>query len=417
MIQNGSQPPEAGERRGNGDAVRRLREHAKLGRQALAARAKMSESHLRNIENGHRTLTPDLAETLDKALSTDGMLLELANAGSDLLRRRTLLRGLATLAIPVRTGLSEVKEAFNAYPTFTDAAPNASLGNIRRGAVVAHRLYQAAEYEKAARLLPDLIAGVDALAAHDNSSRDIRTLRASTYIAAAKLATKLHDNSLAWLASDRAAAEARYNGDLLLSAGAAYQVACALLRTGHEDRAEHITTFMSEKTVDRSPLGLSMRGALTLLSAVIAARRADADETWERLAQAEALADRLGRDGNFGWTAFGPTNVRIHQVSAAVELGDAATAIAKAAELKTSSLPEGLRSRRARLHIDAAWAFHRKRRDNDAIEHLLDAEGSAPQALRCNPLACDLLQDMLRRERRDATPELRPLAKRCGIIP
>ncbi|MGH3887499.1 MAG: hypothetical protein ACRDSZ_13185, partial [Pseudonocardiaceae bacterium] len=45
------------------------------------------------------------------------------------------------------------------------------------------------------------------------------------------------------------------------------------------------------------------------------------------LAEAEESAHRLGQDANYLWTAFGPTNVAIHRVSAAMELGDVQVAI------------------------------------------------------------------------------------------
>jgi hypothetical protein len=42
----------------------------------------------------------------------------------------------------------------------------------------------------------------------------------------------------------------------------------------------------------------------------------------DHLAKAEAAAQAQGRDANHLWTAFGPTNVAIHRVSVAAELGD-----------------------------------------------------------------------------------------------
>jgi hypothetical protein len=45
-----------------------------------------------------------------------------------------------------------------------------------------------------------------------------------------------------------------------------------------------------------------------------AARDDDRDVTRAFLAEARESAVRLGRDANYVWTAFGPTNVRIHEV-------------------------------------------------------------------------------------------------------
>ena len=138
--------------------------------------------------------------------------------------------------------------------------------------------------------------------------------------------------------------------------------------------------------------------------------------TAERLQRAQLLADQLGEDGNHGWTAFGPTNVAIHRVSAAAELGDAGEAIAKAEYVDTTSMPSGLRSRRAQVHIDMAWAYCQRRADAEAVVNLLEAERVAPQTLRYNVLVRELLREMLKRERRTATPGLRSIASRAGVL-
>lgn len=58
-----------------------------------------------------------------------------------------------------------------------------------------------------------------------------------------------------------------------------------------------------------------------------AARAEDRATTRTFLTEADAAAGRLGRDANHLWTAFGPTNVAIHRVATAGELGDVRVAI------------------------------------------------------------------------------------------
>lgn len=57
-------------------------------------------------------------------------------------------------------------------------------------------------------------------------------------------------------------------------------------------------------------------------------------------------------------------------------------AIRKAELLDTDGLPEGLKSRRAQVHIDTAWAYSQHREDAAVVINLLEAERLAPQALR-----------------------------------
>ena len=47
---------------------------------------------------------------------------------------------------------------------------------------------------------------------------------------------------------------------------------------------------------------------------------------------------------------------------------------------------------------------------------LLEAEGLAPQEVRYNPIASELVMAMLKRERRAATPGLRDLSARIGVV-
>jgi hypothetical protein len=56
---------------------------------------------------------------------------------------------------------------------------------------------------------------------------------------------------------------------------------------------------------------------------------------------------RLGTDGNLYWTAFGPTNAKLHRVNIAVTLGDAGTAVAVARTIDLNAID--LTERRAVL--------------------------------------------------------------------
>jgi len=282
----------------------------------------------------------------------------------------------------------------------------------------AHARYQSADYVAAARVISGLLETVDAAvrdATTDTVERAL-TLQHGTYIVTAKLLTKVGDAHFAWLAADRAVnAAARLTSPALLAL-AAYQVACALLELDRIDDAERVALSAAENVNDESPLGISAQGALFLIAAVIAGRRSDRKTATERLRRAKYLADALGEDGNHGWTAFGPTNVAIHQVSVATELGDAERAIEYAEQIDTSNLPEVLRSRRAQVHLDAAWAYAQRKKDAAAVINLMEAERVAPQVVRYNFVARDILRTLLKRERRTATPGLRALATRAGVF-
>jgi hypothetical protein len=164
------------------------------------------------------------------------------------------------------------------------------------------------------------------------------------------------------------------------------------------------------------PTRVSVAGALWLIAAVSAARRMDREQAWERLNTAESLAGLLGEDANHAWTAFGPTNVKLHRISVATELGDAGDAVRLAAGVDTGQLPEGLTSRRAQVHLDLAWAQSQRKRDAEATLHLMEAERTAPEAVRYNVLVRELVREMLTRAGKSQTSALNELAVRAGVI-
>ena len=90
-----------GERRTFGRVIRSLRERTGMGRPELARRVCTAESHLRNIENGHKSPGPPLLSDLERHLGTHGLLSDLATCGEGV-RRRIILQSLALMgaAIP-----------------------------------------------------------------------------------------------------------------------------------------------------------------------------------------------------------------------------------------------------------------------------------------------------------------------------
>ncbi|MGH8571954.1 MAG: helix-turn-helix domain-containing protein, partial [Gammaproteobacteria bacterium] len=156
-------------------------------------------------------------------------------------------------------------------------------------------------------------------------------------------------------------------------------------------------------------------GALWLIAAVAAARRTDRGEAGARLDAAERLAELLGEDANHAWTAFGPTNVRIHRVTVAAELGDPGEALRAASDVDPTRMAECLRSRRAQIYLDLAWAQVQRKRDAEATLHLLDAEHAAPEAIRYNAMVGDLVREMLARARRPNSGLLE-LSVRAGVL-
>jgi hypothetical protein len=161
---------------------------------------------------------------------------------------------------------------------------------------------------------------------------------------------------------------------------------------------------------------LSVYGALHLAAAATAAAACyDRAITEPLLATARAIADRTGEVNHMG-TAFGPVNVAIHAISASLRLGDPRTAAETGEALDATAMPVGLVGRRTQVNLDLARAYTMCRKDAAAVNLLLRAERLSPQLVRHDQATRDVFTELLRREHRPSTPELRPLAHRAGVI-
>lgn len=272
--------------------------------------------------------------------------------------------------------------------------------------------YQAARYGQAVRDLPAVLR---ASAASDWAGADSETY-ALAHVLAAKLLRKRGAVELANRCADRAALVAGMTSSSVVRGLAGYQVAAGLLRIDRIDEAERLVLALADQHSPQDDTEVSVQGSLWLLASVIAGRRSDVGEAMNRLAQAQALAELLGRDDNLAWTAFGPTNVALHRISVAAELGDAGEAMRAAEGMHPEQFPAGLLSRRAQMHLDLGWAYAQRHRDADATLHLLEAERIAPETIRYNVIVREHVRDMLSRGRVSGTSALRELAVRAGIL-
>lgn len=396
-----------------GERVAAYRRRRGLSQAALAGLVGRSESWLSQVERGLRSV-----DSLPVILDLSRVL----RVEPEKLIGRPWQ--LAPNGDPATDALDEVRGYFTRYDDLLDPGPKCpiDLAALRVTIAQAHKTYQGARYGYAVTQIAPMLASVDQASRGPAAARDKELMLGyvSAYVVTAKLLTKLGATDLALLAADRAANRSMEIDSKVARGMAAYQVVCALLRADRSDDAEHLAVKMAEQVQvgarsDR-PTIVSVAGALWLIAAVIAARGMERDQAWGRLDRAEHLAGLLGEDGNHAWTAFGPTNVKLHRISVAAEMGDAGEAVRLAANVDTEQLPEGLTSRRAQVHLDLAWAQSQRKRDAEATLHLMEAERTAPEAVRYNSLVRELIREMLARSGKSQTSALNDLAVRAGVI-
>jgi hypothetical protein len=285
----------------------------------------------------------------------------------------------------------------------------------------AWKLRQGSHYIELGQLLPGLL--VDAQVASQEMTGDQQALAfgllAHSYNTASSVLRKLGDNGLAVIAADRAVQAARTVDEPLLVAASAYRLANAFLPAGRVVEAKEVALAAAsglESRLDASTAHLATWGGLLLTASVAAARQSNGGEAWELVGEAKAAARRLGIDHADLNTIFGPTSLAIQSVQVAAELGDGREVLRRAKHVEPTRLPSHLVERRSHYLIDVARGHAHRANDPAALATLLEAEQLAPQEVRYNPIASELVIVLLKRERRAATPGLRDLSARIGVV-
>ncbi|MET8369480.1 helix-turn-helix domain-containing protein [Micromonospora sp. DT68] len=263
------------------------------------------------------------------------------------------------------------------------------------------------------QLLPDLESA--ARSTEGEGQRAVYAALARAYHACAAVLSTIGDSGAAWVAADRAIAAAERAEDVLLMGEGAFRLTLVFQAARRLDRAHQTASTAAAALEDRADVGepgaLSVSGALHLQLAVVAARQNDAERAYREIEAARRAAERLGEDRNDYNTEFGPTNVALHEVAVAVELGDAGLALRTAATLDPSGLsPE----RRSRYLIDIARAHGQRRNLAAAVEALTQAADLTPERVAAHPLARGLVADLLRMDQSEDS-DLRALAERFGM--
>jgi hypothetical protein len=296
-----------------------------------------------------------------------------------------------------------------------------SVAHLHAMARSTYRAYQATRYETTGSLLPKLIRSVETVSRiHGPTEPSICEIRALAYDTTAALLNRIGEPALAWAAADRAMAAATCSGEPLLAAVGAYRLSYIFTSRQHPAEALELAVTAGD-ALERSmrtpsPDQLSVYGGLHLAGATAAAATYDRAQTAALLAKASTVAERLGINANMMGTAFGPVNVAIHTISTSLRFGDARTAAEIGESLDTDAIPVGLIGRRTQVHLDLAHAYTLRRQDAAAVNVLLAAEHLSPQLVRYDKGTREVLTELLRREHRPSTPELRPLAHRAGVI-
>ena len=397
-----------------GQRIARARRRRGLSQAVLAGLVGRSESWLSQVERGKRGVDSySVLVRLAEVLRVD---IEELTGSAD--RDETGRR-----AYPAASLIEQAMLGYGASGPLDDgegSGREVSLDFLRTQARSAYQAYQGTRYDAAGRVLPGLIREVETAArTADPASPAACAVRARVYDTTAALLSRVGEPFLAWAAADRAMFAAEQSGDPLLAAASAWRLSYMVTGRKHPQEALKVAmaaaAALERRTRVPSPERLSVYGALHLAAATAAAASFDRETTGSLLATARGIADRTGEANHIG-TAFGPVNVAIHAISASLKLGDPRTAAEIGEALNFAAMPASLVGRRTQVNLDLARAYAMTRKDAAAVNLLLAAERLSPQLVRYDPATRDVLTELLRREHRPSTPELRPLARRAGVI-
>jgi transcriptional regulator with XRE-family HTH domain len=430
-----------------GAEIRTRRQAQGLTLKALAARIGFSPQHLSEVERANVPMSEPFVVACDRALDAHGTLEALLPAvvweralqrhDRSTARRRSeaLLRtspepgsserDASQVADPPVDRLSRADRSVTAIrgalmaqdafaPELTGRPPDLDVlrGDITSGWYA----FQSSQYSLLADRFPGALRHGQ-LAAQRHEGRDgpaAAGLLSMLYQLATVTLLKLGNLDAAWLAADRGVAAAERSEHLLVLGCAGRMLTYVFLDAGDCENAQELglaAVAALERKPQASVTRMSVLGALYLKTAVAAARKGDRSTAIDLLANADRAAVQLDADRNDYWTAFGPTNVAVHTVSVAVELGDPRHALAQAKRVRLSRLP--VPERRAQHLLDVAKAHWQCQQDAEAVEAVLAAEEFAPEEVRLRPATRTLVFDILHRAP-VIRSDLRDLAQRLA---
>ncbi|MGH3938567.1 MAG: helix-turn-helix domain-containing protein [Pseudonocardiaceae bacterium] len=389
---------DAEEARTIGRRLHQIRKARKKSLRVIGGLAGMSAASLSRIENGLRPL--------DSRAEIVALANALRIAPSELIR--------LPVPAPANGGVDAAVEQMRlALIAVSRNRPGGQVVSIeelraRAGAV------EGMDYDSRGLALPGLIQDLHSTLAAGRQVAELldlavlmhaQTTRGWLYITGAPLDLRREAATLAYQA-------AQHRDEPIALGIAAWGGVIEMLAAGAFDLAQQELDSVSVPT--NSPESMQLAGMLALSGSLVAAARRQPADVDAALDYAGELAERTGQ-GNAYLMGFGPTNVGLWRMAAALEVKDYQRAAAVAERLDPRQHPS--RERRATYWMDYGRALaHLRGHHDDAVRALRTAEELFPMRVLRNPFAREAIAVLLPGARRDRLGrELRGMAYRAGL--
>ncbi|GAA0900176.1 MULTISPECIES: helix-turn-helix domain-containing protein [Streptomyces violaceusniger group] len=371
----------------------------------LGRRAHVSTSQLSRIENGERYPSEPIIASVARALGVSVSVLRGQPYVQALQKDQ-----LDALLTPISTSFDD----WDIPPD--DGPPPRPLETLEAETARLVQLRVKAEFLQIAGRLPGLISEA-AIATQTQAPAGHRRERAHDLQAeisrtAAIVAYRLGYMDLARLALSRMAVAAPRSGDPRQVAIERYERAQMAADNSRLDRGISLMRHaLRDLDDDGDRATRAVRGTLQLRAAVLSARYGDEAAAGDWLGEAAELAGETGETRDYA-LAFGPLNVRLHQIAAAGDRDEHAEALDHAVQV---SLPEDYPpTRAAHYWIDRARAEAWTAQHDDALDSLRAAREASSQLTRYHHSTHETVATLLRARQR-ADERLREFAAWCGV--
>jgi transcriptional regulator with XRE-family HTH domain len=390
-----------------------------LTRQVFADRMGRSVSWVDKIRNGDRQLDRlsvlrQIADVLDISLAT--LIDPEQSARAQLCPDEREIEAICY-------ALGRYDAITNVFRPNGDVLPDPDLAQLERSVRYGWMAFQTVNYQAVGELLPGLIRDAQAAVWQlDGEPLTMgRTWLAWTYQLTAATAFKLGDAQLGWIAADRSIQIAEQTGDPTLIGSAARRVAHALSANDQSHDAVQLVRSAADRVAPhlstKDPAFVSCYGMLLLKGSIAAARLHQAADVRDLQRAALIVAEQMGADRNENWTAFGSTNVRVHEVSALADMQSGGRVIEAARAIAHGDLLRLPRERRASHLLDVTRGYLQWGKRDEAATTLLDADQLAPEEVRCRQLTRQVITDLVRSYPRGLHPPTRltKIARAVGV--
>ena len=390
-----------------GSRVAKLRKLAGWTQHQLAARAFISTSLVKQVEQGRTPPSAAFVASCAQALGVEVQDLYGVNPEENVTELHSEI-----------ADIGELREALHSFDDPQPTGKPLTGSSLRKRLNSLEQRRRAQKFSDLALSLPgtmhQLFAYVDRTASGTEEGEIARAMLHDAYRLAANVGRHFRHADIAAVASERHIFLAPYTGDPLRAALSDWHRSTYFLQNGRYSAGNRLLdrAIAGVEQESRSPKANGMAAQLHLRAAVMAARGGDGARADDHVREARRLVSSGCEPTPYQNTDASELNVAIHWCAIPVEMYDGSESVNRASKL---AIVDRTRPERvAHHHIDQAraWFLHGNR--ERSLTELNHARRISPQQTRMHPSVRETVRAIAEADRR-ATDTLASFARWAGI--